>query len=194
MIELTPVRNNQVATVAAALNYKVSADILCSQKPEETTWRNIVDIRNDPYAEGLIGNRMFTIHVSPLNGELEISVADPNLIHNRKLFQQPCTFGEWNTYSVEVRRMESNQSKLKYVVSIDGVLAAEGNYDAIDAYSAGDLLAFASNDIIAPASNTAVKNFFYQTFEDCNFDPCAGLEDCQTIINGCAAAPVRKRV
>ena len=183
------VRDNKIATVPAALNYKFSAEILCNKNGNS---ENIIYVTAGDHGD--VGSRQFALFVSQEH-KIHFAVTNPYFGGKQHASNVECADGSWNTYSVQVRQVEGSPEQLKYVVLIDGNQIAEGTYASNDAYTVGDLEVFFSNWwSAAAATDYHVKNFFYQRFEDCYSDPCDGLQDCQTIINGCEIAPVRNGV
>ncbi|CAG5109534.1 Oidioi.mRNA.OKI2018_I69.chr2.g4056.t1.cds [Oikopleura dioica] len=159
--EFNPVVGSQKTVLSAARNYKVSADILC---PDINEWKYNIHLsgNDDPYATPTnAGDRQFSVITSPDSGSMEISLTDPSAWDKRQSFMQPCTIGEWNTYSLEVNQVDEDPSTLRWVFNFDGTQAAQGTYDLSGAYSSGDLNAFVF-DLIP----NSVRNFSYQTFDD----------------------------
>ena len=157
---MTPLRNNQLATVTSTLNYKFSVDILCNMAPDGN-WNNIIHVTTGENT-GTIGARTFLVHTMPSeNSLLFVTTYDDS--DDQMSHKFSCNTGEWNTYSVEVRQVDGS-STLRSVMSIDGIQVQDFSYDASHSPNGEDLFVFASNDFIPSAPGYSVRNFFYQTF------------------------------
>ena len=176
-----------MATIPAANNYKFSADVLCNHNMPLGEYLNIFQVTSG----GTPGSRQFALWRNIDNQKLHFTVGQGQ---DKEFFNFDCEHGSWVTFSLQVREVEGSPGTLRHVWSLDGVKITEKSMDSSEAFTSGDLAVFLSFSQWKPATQLSVKNFFYQTLDDCNVDPCENLDNCQTIINGCEYTPVRNRV
>lgn len=162
-ITVSPSRNNILATVPAALEYKASAEVFCD-KSAQVSWGEYTTIfrLGTEQDAGAPGDRAFLLLRLPNSNNLQLAInnpADPLDAHQefKDLF---CTDGQWSTYTIEVS--DAGNGQLSYNASIDGDTVMSGTYASIGSKTTGNLTAYVSDDHYAPAPAFKVRNFFYR--------------------------------
>ncbi|CAG5104439.1 Oidioi.mRNA.OKI2018_I69.chr1.g1254.t1.cds [Oikopleura dioica] len=102
-----------------------------------------------------------------------------------------CSYGEWETYSVEVRQI-SGSGDVEYVTKIGDTTLHSSRYSASALPAGLDLQVFVASDFNNAATNYGLRNFYYQTFDPCatRTDPCTDLASCTTVVDSCEFNPV----
>jgi len=192
---VAPAKNNQIATVQAAVNHVTSVDILCSDAHPTNTYYNIVHMTTGP-SGGSYGSRFFAIWRNNDNQRLLINVAQPNSNFGDTGLYWTCTPGEWNTYTLEQLQREDAPHVTIGTIYIDGVKVHEFAMDTEDVLKDTDIKVFASNNHNVAADAFQIKNFSYQTFAEVIFvlgpPPVActdGSDKCYELIGSSAIVP-----
>ena len=173
------------------MNYKFSAEVHCKFIPG---LENIIHVTKGGNHEQL-GDRTFGLFMDIES--FHMFVLEPNSPLHQRSDKIACTEGDWVTISVEVRQIEEDPATLRYTTKVNDTPIHTATYLASYAANGEEFQVFVSDDFYNAASKSYVRNFVYQTFEEipsCGTDPCAGLENCETIINGCDISPVRNNL
>ncbi|CAG5091188.1 Oidioi.mRNA.OKI2018_I69.PAR.g12907.t1.cds [Oikopleura dioica] len=196
--EILPVTNTKIMEVEASLNFKASVEVLCDHSlPLDGQWKNIFHMTGGENY-GSPGDRTFAMFRSRNDNQLLITVNDPAGSNHQKYVYDECSQGRWNEYSVEVRQVENNPSLVRYVLSVNEREVLEGFYSRDGTLSEGPIHVYAADDYYQTATAHAIRNFYYQTFDELDgiscddpTDPCEeeGLDNCNTIVDSCPVAP-----
>ena len=87
--EIFPVRNQQLTTVEASLNFKTSADVLCDHDVISGQYTNILHITGGGNV-GEVGDRTFGIWRRPNENKLHLTVNDPAHGNHQKTINVDC--------------------------------------------------------------------------------------------------------
>ncbi|CAG5104781.1 Oidioi.mRNA.OKI2018_I69.chr1.g1535.t1.cds [Oikopleura dioica] len=193
--EIFPSASNQLSTIQASANFKASIDIQCNHNMDMGRWLNIFHMSAGGEA-GNPGDRFFAAWRQPNDQRLYFARGVP---HGgfAEYKNVDCVDGEWNTYTLEQRQDEDSPDTVRMTFSIDDEVVTNNVYPTSDVFTGSvDVFSSRKSNPADVASEFAVRNFFYQTFEEVEprvcedrSDPCDGLEDCQTFIDSCIANP-----
>ncbi|CAG5104800.1 Oidioi.mRNA.OKI2018_I69.chr1.g1554.t1.cds [Oikopleura dioica] len=194
---INPSRENLITTVIASVNHVTSVDVLCTHV-ESSTGMNFVHMTNMAMS-GNAGQRFFALYRQPDCQSISLSFAYPEIC---KFFSQAddfeCVPGEWNTFKLEQRQDENDPALTNIVVSIDDTIVAERVAATHRVLKGDELNVYASNKWNDAAVDYSIRNFFYQTFDEINYepcvavDPCEGKNDCTTFVDSCEMQPSYK--
>ncbi|CAG5102667.1 Oidioi.mRNA.OKI2018_I69.chr1.g412.t1.cds [Oikopleura dioica] len=193
--EIAPTANYQVETVQATLAYKASAEVFCSHEKAVSASNQTILRLGAGGDIGAPGDRTFLLMRNANGNGVHVVVNFPGDWSHQRYVIHDCIENEWNTYAVEVTVLEG--STLSYVATVDGVTVMDGTYDSSGAKTTGDLTAFVAGQYNEPATGFNVRNFFYQILDAtpaCAVDPCDGVENCFSFVDGCAIAPIQNNV
>ncbi|CAG5103114.1 Oidioi.mRNA.OKI2018_I69.chr1.g622.t1.cds [Oikopleura dioica] len=122
--EISPASNTQITTVSAALNYKVSVDILCQNIAGDTAYRNIIHLTYTPVTDQdgtavsnpseikkYLDTHPHKISISDFNWSGNFSKDDFNCRSNKLKETRVCP-GYWNGSISEEQMREMEQSSM----------------------------------------------------------------------------------
>ena len=175
----------------------MGVDVLCdSAGGPDFNWRGVVRVTNGA-ASGSPGHRQFAIYRKPGANTYEVDHNDRvGSGKHMNVASVDCTEGEWNSF--DVLQTENSFGFVSYSVKMDGNEILSGSYAPEFTPTTGSFSFFAADGLLYAAESYKIKNFFYHAIEPtpsaCDSDPCAGLENCTTLVNGCAIHPSMNNV
>ncbi|CAG5104846.1 Oidioi.mRNA.OKI2018_I69.chr1.g1598.t1.cds [Oikopleura dioica] len=194
---INPVKNNRITNVVASVNHVTSVDVLCTHV-EFSSYMNFVQLTSMAL-DGNPGQRFFMLNRRPDSQAITLGFANPETF---KYFSNAgdfdCVPGEWNTYKLEQRQDESNPALTNIVVSVNDDIVAERVVATHRVLKGDELRVYASNKWNDAAADYEVRNFFYKTFDEVDYepcvavDPCEGQADCTTFVDSCDIRPENK--
>ncbi|CBY36928.1 unnamed protein product, partial [Oikopleura dioica] len=195
---LNPSKNNQLSKVIAAVNHVTSVDVLCTDMDAEGEWMSLAQL-STLSKDGNPGNRFFALIRSRENFNISFSWANPEdfKYYSHADSSIECPAGEWRTFKLEQKQDASDPALTNVEVSVDGVLVG-GRVVATHRVLKGDeVKVYASNKWNKAASDYSLRNYYYQTFPEVDYepcvavDPCADQDDCTTFYDSCEIRPSR---
>jgi hypothetical protein len=184
---IAPYRGNRLAESTGTLGFKISADVRCTDRIAPS-WENVLHVHSGTNRENF-GDRYFTIWKQADQTDSLRIVAPLFDNNNYELNAYVSCSPGWHTFTVQ--QTESGRAHMLVEILMDGVVVESQQVRKESTYQ-GPLFVEASNAFVWPAAyDHLVRNFYHQDIT-C-MDPCIGQGDnCQTLIDSCAATPVKR--
>jgi len=184
---VTPSRANRIATISGSKGYVVSAEVQCGESSGD--WGGIVHINTGTSRE-VFGDRYFTLWAKPDGGIKFNAPLKDNGEYHEVEYNVDCTVGEWNTYKVEQKYVDS---VLELSIYVDEEILGTHVVRKRHAFT-GELFVEAAGDFHPAAESFKVRNFYHQTLPPAphcdNFiDPCDGDDSCDALVWNCPIRP-----
>jgi len=162
-------KDHHVATVTAAVNYRISLDILCDAMPVGE-WYNMIHMTT---GEG----RFFYVSQRNINTQLLVEASDPTRDSGFAGRWADCPAGEWTTITVENAQDSSDPAVTTLKFFNGDTLLHEQSAPTEDFMSGDELMVYISSPYSKNSETHQLKNFVYERFEDFPVGPLNCEED-----------------